>query len=155
ALGVHRLREVQRGGHLRVVRLAGAVVRELVLVDPDEAADRGMGREAVTTAVVLGDGDRDLLAELAGERPADGAIEVDPALEDGGVPGHRARHVWGHAEGGLDSVQQVLRLAGRGAGIEWGQTRHRRSFHRDARRRAGASAHGWLLLDPSGQRALT
>ena len=76
-----------------------------MLVDADQAADRGVGREAVAAAVFLGHGKRDLLVQLAGQGLAERAVQLDPALEHGRVSGHRSRHVRGHAEGGLDPVQ--------------------------------------------------
>src|SRR6266511_6124164 len=102
---------------------------------PNHAADRGVRREAVAAAVLVGDREGELLVQRPGQRLAEGAVQLHPTLEDGWVARHGARHVRGHAKSRLDCVQQLLRLAR--CGLDWGQTRHRRSF---PRMRGGAAA---------------
>ena len=88
-------------------------------------ADEAVGGETVVAGVLLGDGERDLLAGFWGKHTrGERAAEAEVGFERGGRVAKRAQEIRHQAEFGLHAGEEFGGLAGGGGGIERGDAGH-------------------------------
>lgn len=119
--------EVDQRGLAGVGRGALPGERDVGLGEPRGPARLDVRGHAGSAADPLLEGQRDLLAQRAGDLdPLHGAGEVEVALQEGGRVGHGADHVPGRAVTGDDAGEELAGLGGRLVGGERRQVAHDR-----------------------------